>query len=177
MVELTVHRVGLCTQDGSPVIVLREQDGDRYLSLKVSSVHANAVMRQSYRMPPLRPQTHEVFVAALQALGAHIVGAYLDAPPERELAGDINLMQNDRPLSVFASAADAVVLAIRSRAPIFISPSALERFADLQSSEEERALVPPGEGQAIPLAFDRDIFRQFIETLPAIDELGRIPGS
>ena len=179
MVEMTVHRVGLCMQDSTPVIVLRERHGERFLPVKVSTMHANAAIRHSHRLPPFRPQTHEVFVAVLRAMGATIAGAQIEAGDEDALTAQLTVTRGARTITLPATAADAVVLAVRAEAPIFAAPGLLERFAQPQPRDEIDCAQRPPKGpqpqaseHAMPAGPPKtDVFRQFIETLSNIDKL------
>lgn len=161
-------------QDSTPVVVLRERHGERFLPVKVSTMQANAVMRHSHRMPPFRPQTHEVFVAVIRALGATIAGAYIEGIDETAFTAHLTLVQGARTITLPATAADAIVLAVRGEAPIFAAPVLLDRFVQPQPRDEvDCAQRPPSVDQAPPSRSKSDLFREFIDTLTNLDNLGR----
>jgi bifunctional DNase/RNase len=174
MVEMTVHRVGLCTQDGTPVVVLREQDGEHFLPVKVSTVHANAIMRQFHRLPPFRPQTHEVFIAVVRALGAKIAGAYIEGIEAESFVASFTVLRDGQLIKLAASAADAIVLAVRGEAPIYVASSVLERFAKSKPADtEDCTLMPPADSPTAASLPDENAIRHFIDSLSSLDELGR----
>lgn len=128
MIQVTVYRVGLLAQDGERAAVLREENGERCLTLKVTTAQANALMRHWYRMPPFRPQTHEVVLATIGALRAKVLESRVELAADGTLCGRVKLGHKATATELATDAGDAIILALRSGAPIFVAPEVMDRL-------------------------------------------------
>ncbi|HET6953732.1 MAG TPA: bifunctional nuclease family protein [Acidimicrobiales bacterium] len=132
---------------GTPLILLREQDAPhRVLPIVVGGTEAAAIALALGDEPPRRPVTHDLMAALVESLGAHVdrveVTELRDGAFHAELAmdGPTGAHRLDsRP-------SDAIALAVRVDAPLFVSEAVLDEAGavlteelDEESIEEEVA--------------------------------------
>jgi bifunctional DNase/RNase len=137
LIEMHIKGLMLDPVTNVPIVVLKDSENQRALPIWVGPVEANAIALQVENVAPPRPMTHDLFRRLLTALGAAVTRvviaelrgstyyAYLDV--ERE--GD-RLFLDARP-------SDALAIALRTGAPVFVTPSVLDQARSLEVSSEQ----------------------------------------
>ena len=95
-----------------------------------------------------RPMTHDLFCDALKGLGACIYRVYIDRLENSTYYAKCGIMAGELKTDLDSRPSDAIALALRFNAPIFISESLLQFMVD----DEDEAPGPggPSEGGAQP---------------------------
>ncbi len=128
MVEVTIDSVRVSLTNQQRIVVLREKDADRYLPIWIGPYEAEAITISLQEVEVARPQTHDLLKNLLSALNARltrveIVGLHEDvfyASLVLEIQGNaITIPVDSRP-------SDAIALAVRAHAPIFVSRDVME---------------------------------------------------
>lgn len=92
-----------------------------------------------------RPMTHDLFLDALTNLDATIDHVYIHDVKDSTFFARLVLRQHDRLIELDARPSDAIALAVRQEAPIFMEDAVLEKasfpyvFKKLPDEEEEVA--------------------------------------
>ena len=89
----------------------------------VSEAQSITSFIQGVTMP--RPLTHDTMVIALKAFGIRINEVFIKKFEQGVFYCDISLTDGDRNITIDSRASDAIALAIRMKAPIFIAPEVL----------------------------------------------------
>jgi len=142
LVELTVNdvrpAVPLRTGQEAGLVVLAEvAEPFRTLRIYIGQAEARAIQAGWWGAAPLRPSTWDLFVSALDLLGARMERAVISgAEEQRHFFAELELSQGDRRYSLSCRPSDAIALAVRVPGPV------------LYATEEVMAEVgelPPGE--------------------------------
>lgn len=120
MVEVHVANVGR-DKNGNFVLVLREPASNVELPIWIGEFEAIAIDMELRCFKPQRPMTHDLIANILRALGVEMERAVIN-----ELRGDtyyavIVLRWGDEVFEVDARPSDAVAIALRLSAPIYLS--------------------------------------------------------
>ncbi len=132
MVRVTVARLGLDSTSNSFVVVLQEQDGERFLPIWIGRTEAESIAAHLQGVRRERPMTHDLMCALLRTLGVtlrHIVVTRVEASTffaELHLYGEAGTWVED------ARPSDAIAVAVRCDAPVFVADHLL-----LEPSEDE----------------------------------------
>jgi len=110
-----------------PIIILRDKDGQRVLPIWVGVFEANAIALQIENVTPQRPMTHDLLKNVLEDLKAHVQRVVVCALRENTFYAVIHLQTAAGPVSIDARPSDAIALAIRTEAPIFVRRDVLDR--------------------------------------------------
>ncbi len=173
-------RVSLLTQ--SRVVVLRETEGNRYLPIWIGQFEADAIAMAIQGHEPQRPMTHDLLKAAISELDGFVRQIYINDIRDSTFFARILIDQAGRTIELDARPSDAIAIAERVQAPIFVADHVLEQAGVLfdeeeQSTEEaapasrpdagseERSTEPEPELNEDALS----IFRNFINTLEKDD--------
>lgn len=171
MIRVTVDsiRVSLLTQNR--VVVLRETDSTRYLPIWIGPFEAEAIAMAIQGHEPQRPLTHDLLKAMIGDLGGTISHIFVSDIRESTFYARIVIEQQGRTIEVDARPSDAVALAVRTEAPIYVEAHVLDQ-AGVYFDEDEQ--VAPQEAEAAEVEPEAEpevndesmsIFRDFINTL------------
>ncbi len=163
-------RVSLLTQNR--VVVLRETDSTRYLPIWIGPFEAEAIAMAIQGHEPVRPLTHDLLKSLIDDLGGQIRHIFVNDIRDSTFYARIVIEQEGRTLEVDARPSDAVALAVRTEAPIYVESHVIEQAGiyfdeDEATSSETAPTSPEGEPGNEPEVNDESmsIIRDFINTL------------
>ncbi|MBK6421656.1 MAG: bifunctional nuclease family protein [Gemmatimonadetes bacterium] len=129
MIEVTVAQLGLDRTTNSPVVILREKDGQRVLPIWIGPAEASAIAMELQGMKPPRPMTHDLLKTVITGLGATVQRIRISAVKDKTYLAELWLARADHVFQLDARPSDSIALALRTQAPIFTEPELLEDFA------------------------------------------------
>lgn len=138
----------------SPIVLLQDHAGHRYLPIWVGAVEATAIAYAQQQITPPRPLTHDLMVDLLQASGRSVVDVRITSLDEGVFYAVIAL---DNGAQVSARPSDAIALALRLGVAIWGAEEVLDEAA-IEIPDEE----PSGEPQAGEEAAVQE-FREFLD--------------
>jgi bifunctional DNase/RNase len=138
----------------APVVLLREQTGERVLPIYIGPEEAKAIALALEGVVPPRPLTHDLLRDTLAALGADVTRVSVTELRDRTFYAELELRLNGQTVRVSSRPSDAIALAVRVDAPIFASEQVLDEAA---SPPEEPEGDPEEQEQIV------DEFREFID--------------
>jgi len=125
-----------------PMVVLREAEGDGLvLPIWVGVFEANAIQLQLEGIETPRPMTHDLVREILRGLGAELASVAVTDLRDATFYATLELRRADGTLvSLDARPSDAIALALRAGAPIFLEPAVVEKAQafDPGSSDPEK---------------------------------------
>jgi len=120
---------------GSYALILQETAGPRRLSILIGQEAAQNIAVELEAIKPPRPVTHDLLKSMLDALGAHVTEVTITELLEGTFYAVITL--DSAADDIDARPSDAIALAIRCGAPIFVSESVMAEAAVIPQDEEE----------------------------------------
>lgn len=128
-VELQVLNISNSqAQAGAYALVLGEMDGKRQLPVIIGASEAQAMVIEMKGIAPPRPLTHNLFASVLEVLGVHLMRVLIYKVDNGVFYSYLYLKvkEGETILRVDSRTSDAVALALRMNAPIFIYEEILE---------------------------------------------------
>jgi bifunctional DNase/RNase len=138
----------------APVVLLREQVGDRVLPIYIGPEEAKAIALSLEGVVTPRPMTHDLLRDTLEALGAALNRITVTDLRDRTFYAELELRIDGRTVRVSSRPSDAIALAVRVSAPIYAAEAVLDEAA--AAPEEEKS--DPEQAEEIV-----DQFREFID--------------
>ncbi len=162
LVEVVVETLAVDQKNQSPVVILKDAQGDRKIPIWIGHPEASVIaMELSGRKFP-RPLTHDLLASILKALKVRVQRVEISDLVENTFFAKVYLEHGGEVLCVDARPSDSVALALKMRAKIYAN-------AKLFSSEIDSLLAGAG-GAADPPSEQRaDELREFIENLDPKD--------
>ena len=106
-----------------PVVLLREQDGARYLPIWIGAVEASAIAFQQQGVQTVRPLTHDLLRDVISGLGADLESVHITEMREDIFYAELRFKGG---VNVSARPSDAIALALRCDVGIFGSDEVLD---------------------------------------------------
>ena len=122
-----------------PIIILRDREGQKILPIWVGVFEANAIALQIENVTTPRPMTHDLLKNVIQDLRGRIEKIVVSDLKENTFYALIYLTVGGEVMAVDARPSDAIALALRARAPIFVVEKVIEhaKTADLVPDKGE----------------------------------------
>lgn len=142
--ELRVEIRGLMLDPSSnvPIVILRDTESQLFLPIWIGVFEANAIALKIEGVEPPRPMTHDLLRLMLEQLGAQVEKIVISDLKESTFFAVIHVQHGDRSIGIDARPSDAIALALRAEAPIFVLRSVLDKAqaAELatDATDEER---------------------------------------
>jgi bifunctional DNase/RNase len=119
MIEVVVQHLGLDPTSNSPVVVLREKDGQRFLPIWIGPAEANAIAMKLQDVQAPRPMTHDLLTRVVTGLGGTLRRVFINSVKENTYYAEMVIDRDDHVFQVDARPSDSIALALRLEAPIF----------------------------------------------------------
>ncbi len=126
-VSMYVHAITLDVESNSPILILKEVGGDRTLPIWIGLLEATAIATEMEKIQFARPMTHDLLVNLLRVMGIEIPKIEVSDLKDNTYYALITLKQGDRITNVDARPSDAVAIALRANAQIFVNDSVLRK--------------------------------------------------
>lgn len=127
LVEVTVERLGLDGTTKSPVVILKEDEGDRALPIWIGPGEASAIHMQMSNISVGRPLTHDLLVSTILELGGTLARVVITRVQQNTYYAELHLTVGDRSVTVDARPSDSIAVALRTGSPIFADEDLLDR--------------------------------------------------
>lgn len=126
-VELQVLNISNSqAQAGAYALVLGEVDGKRQLPVIIGASEAQAMVIELKGIVPPRPLTYNLFASVLEVLGVQLMHVLIYKVDNGVFYSYLYMKEDETILRIDARTSDAVALALRMSAPIFIYEEILE---------------------------------------------------
>ena len=147
MIRVDIETIIMAAGPVPSVIVLRERnetadDGtpQRALSIQTGSFEAAAISRGIDRTEEPRPITHDLMNATLSALGAKVERVEINRVDAPVFFADLVVLDEDgKELSIDARPSDALALAVRVNAPIYVEDDVMNRAGNVSVHADDNA--------------------------------------
>lgn len=127
MVRVTVDKVGLDATSDQAVVLLKDVGGKVMLPIWVGPIEASAIAMGLQGVKPPRPLTCDLLKSVLDSLDARVTMAMVSELRDDTFFARVTVETMGRTLEIDSRPSDAVALALRSGAPIFVSETVLDQ--------------------------------------------------
>lgn len=156
-IEMTIKGLMVDPITNMPIIILRDKDGQRFLPIWVGVFEANAIALQIENVTTPRPMTHDLLRNVIEDLKATVQKVVVSDLKESTFYALIYLETAEGPVAIDARPSDAIALALRTRAPIFVEELVIDNAKTMDISPDKS---------------DADRLQKWLESLDP-EELGK----
>ncbi len=129
---------------GAYAILLKELEGHRRLPIIIGAFEAQAIALEMEGIKPPRPLTHDLLKQITDNLGAIVNEVIIDELRENTFYAKIIMEVSGLTQEVDARPSDAIALAVRAEAPIFVAATVMDAAAFVPTEEDEIEEINPG---------------------------------
>jgi uncharacterized protein len=137
MKEVSLVGVRVELPSNQPIVLLKENEGDRYLPIWIGAVEATAIAFALQGIETPRPMTHDLMRDILNESDINVERILISELVEQTFFAVIRMTSNGKVTEVSSRPSDAIALAVRINAPIFAAEEVLEQAGiELRDDEE-----------------------------------------
>lgn len=133
MIEMKVAALSMDPFTNMPIIVLKDDSGRHAVPIWVGLIEASAIVTQLEEIQLARPMTHDLLKEMLEKLGARVDRVEVTDVQDDTFYATIHLVSapaaghDGRATAIDSRPSDAIALALRTGAPIWVAPKVIER--------------------------------------------------
>jgi len=136
-IEMSIKGLMVDPITNMPIVILRDKDGQHVLPIWVGIFEANAIALQIENISTPRPMTHDLLRNVIQDLNASVQKIVVCDLQENTFFALIYLSLNGGTVAIDARPSDAIALALRTRAPIFVEDSVIDNAKNVDVTSEK----------------------------------------
>ena len=156
-IEMNIKGLMVDPVTNMPIVILRDKDGQKVLPIWVGIFEANAIALQIENISTPRPMTHDLLRNVIHDLKAAVQKIVVCDLQDSTFYALIYLAINGEVVAIDARPSDAIALALRTRAPIFVEETVIDNAKTVDFSSEKT---------------DADRLHKWLESLDP-DDLGK----
>ncbi len=137
--EMKVKGVALEPLSNMPLIILRDEEDTRSLPIWVGLFEANAIALELEKISPPRPMTHDLIKKILESLDARVQKVVVTDVRDKTFYAVIHLRLRHADITVDSRPSDAIALALRVGAPIFVKEEVVDKARTVEVATETEA--------------------------------------
>ncbi|HEV8661786.1 MAG TPA: bifunctional nuclease family protein [Candidatus Methylomirabilis sp.] len=137
MIKMTVRGIALDPLTNMPIIILKDADDKRALPIWVGIFEANAIALELEKISTPRPMTHDLIKNILDGLGASVQQVVVNDLKDNTFFAVIEISVNGNVVNIDSRPSDAIALALRVNAPIFVTEKVVTKAKSIEVSEEK----------------------------------------
>jgi len=130
MIRVRVDRVQFEPEAKQFKVVLREEDGERVLPIWVGIFEGNAIAMGLEHVYTPRPLTHDLMANVLAELGVRLQRVVVCDLVANTYYAHLYLERDGVELVIDARPSDAIALALRTEAPIYVADKLSDKMID-----------------------------------------------
>ncbi len=155
VVPMDLVGVRLELPTNTPILLLRESGGTRFLPIWIGTNEATAIALALEGIEPQRPMTHDLLKLVIEATGASVERVVVTSMVEGTYYADLIMTRDGEEVTVSARPSDSVALAARTKCPIFALRALLDDVGvEIHDTDEEAEI---------------EKFREFLDDVTAED--------
>jgi bifunctional DNase/RNase len=135
-VEMTVKGLTLDPLTNMPIVILKDMDDKRVLPIWIGLFEANAIALELEKIPTPRPMTHDLIKDIIAGLNATVTKIVVNDLRNNTFYAVIHLSLNGSNIVIDSRPSDAIALALRIGAPIYVSAEVVNKARSIDMTQE-----------------------------------------
>lgn len=136
LIEMTVDSIRVHMPTGQHVVILKEKAAERYLPIWIGINEANAIALKITGITPERPITHDLISNILSAVEVNVGRVVVTSLANEVFYARIVASVDGRDIEIDSRPSDAIAIAVRVGASIFVATEVLDKAGVLPESDE-----------------------------------------
>ena len=137
MLQMVVKGLTLDPLTNMPIVILKDVEGNRALPIWIGTFEANAIALEMERVTTPRPMTHDLIRNILEGLKAKVSRIVVNDLRDNTFYAVIFLAVNGAEVAIDSRPSDAIALALRVKAPIFVAEKVIREAKPIELTEDK----------------------------------------
>lgn len=155
-IEMVIDSIRVSQMNYQRVVILREKEGKRYLPIWIGPAEADTIAVKMQNVSLSRPLTHDLLCKVIETYGGRVTNAIINELRKDTFYAKLVLSHENEYHEVDCRPSDALAVAVRAGATIFVDKSVLDQAGVLLDEEgkpsEQQAIVGQPAGESSKLA-------------------------
>src|SRR6478735_10847423 len=136
MQQMHVYGVSFDLVGKQPIVLLKTIEGNRFLPIWIGHSEAAAILMKLQNAATPRPMTHDLVTDILGELGARVTHVAVTELRENTFYAQLTIQLDGSEVEIDSRPSDAIALAVRADAPIFVADDVIDESAIEFEGEE-----------------------------------------
>ena len=142
MLQVNIVNIFLTTKGEEFVILLHGPEDNRTLPISIGQLESQSIFIHLYHYSFPRPLTHDLFKSTLERIGCKVVKVVISDIVENTFYARLFIEKNGELVEMDSRPSDAIALAMRFSAPIFVEESIMEKSGIILPDELAGETIP-----------------------------------
>lgn len=122
----------------SPILILKDMEGEKSIPIWIGLLEATAIASELEKVKFSRPMTHDLMKNLMDHIGLRLAKVEVCDLRDNTYFALLHLVFQDKEFTMDARPSDAIALALRAEAPIYVDEQVLQKSkeVDLGAKEE-----------------------------------------
>src|SRR5437870_9784194 len=138
MHEMVIYGVSFDLVGKQPIVLLKTTDGNKFLPIWIGHPEAAAIIMKLQGASTPRPMTHDLVTDMLSQLDAQVVRITVTELRDSTFYAQFTVQKEASEIEIDSRPSDAIALAIRAEAPIYVADRVIEESATEFEGEEAK---------------------------------------
>ena len=139
MVEMSVQRVAI-DSNRRTLVILADSEGHRLLPIWIGPYEAQSIAMALRNEDFERPLTHDLLLSVIEAFGYELQRIDVTRLEDHTFYGLLGLARGDEFVQIDTRPSDAIALALRAQASIFVAEEVLEKAQIINEDSEQEQM-------------------------------------
>ncbi len=141
-IEMKVTGLTIDPFTSMPIIILKDMEDKAALPIWIGLIEASAIATELEHIQLSRPMTHDLLKNILDSIGIKVKKVSVTELRDNTFYSSVTLEHNGKEIEMDSRPSDAIAIALRSKAPIFVEKSVVEKSRKIDlgvdDSEEKK---------------------------------------
>lgn len=125
--RMKVHRLVLDPNTNSPIVILQDEETGAMLPIWIGIFEAHAIAMKLEGVDSPRPMTHDLLSNAIREISGAVTRVDVVDLQDNTYYARIHVLVGDKNHELDSRPSDAIALALRAEAPVYVANHVLER--------------------------------------------------
>lgn len=161
MIEVIIDSIRISLVSQHRIVMLKEMDSERQLPIWIGPCEADAITIELQDVKVARPVTHDLLKNVVSEMGGKVSHVLIKALNDGVFYASLFIDLNEEVREIDCRSSDAIALAVRVKAPIFVNDDVMTEAGILPEQdiqEVDQSVDEPG-------AESLDAFSDFVDSL------------
>ena len=136
LIEMKVAGLTIDPITNTPIVILKDLEQKRAIPIWIGIFEASAIATELEKISFPRPMTHDLLHDILQILGIEVSKVEINELKNNTFFANIHLFKDGHVFIVDARPSDAIALALRANAAIFVEDTVIEKSRNVDVSQK-----------------------------------------
>lgn len=136
LLQMKVSGLTIDPLTNTPIVILKDMEDKRALPIWIGLFEASAIATELEKISFSRPMTHDLMNELLKNLDIQVTMIEINDLKDNTFFAMIHLLKNANAIKVDSRPSDAIALALRANAPIFVDEKVIDKSRSLDFAKK-----------------------------------------